>query len=181
MKLQKSTWFLLAIALVLSGVVYVNEIEERSEAAAEELFDFEEEEVQGLVIEQPEQTLEFERRDTNAWQMKQPQDVPASDASVSFLLNLLVQGESDRSFTIAPEERQEYGLDTPQAEIQVRLENEQHEIVLGNPSFDNRSVYAQIDPANQDEVTVFLVPIDFQYAVERELNEWQQPEEIQGE
>ncbi|MGF1478213.1 MAG: DUF4340 domain-containing protein [Cyanophyceae cyanobacterium] len=182
MKLQRSTWFLVAIALVLSATVYVNEIEERPsrEATADQLFDFEEAEIQGVVVKQPEQTLEFERNDDDAWQMKQPQDVLASDAAVSFLLNLLVEGESDRSFTIAPDQKQEYGLDTPQAEIQVELEDGQHELILGNPSFDNQSVYAQIDSANQDEeITVFLVPIDFQYAVERELTEWQQPEDTQ--
>lgn len=181
MRLQRTTWILVVIALALGGFVYIYEIQGKEQRetteARKQIFDFEEEDIQGLTIVQPEQTLRFERTDSDLpWQMKQPKDIPASDAAVSFLLNLLVEGESDRTFTIAPEQKSEYGLEKPFAEIEVELKDSRRELILGNPNFDNKFVYAQVDSSSQadEDLAVILVPIDFQYAVERELEEWQQ-------
>lgn len=178
--LQKSTWALLATALVLSGVVYVYEFESSREAVEtqqQQLFDFQEEDIQAITIQKQ---IRFERsgKEPFPWQM-QPQNVPANDAAVSFLLDLLVQGNSDRSFTISPNQKSEYGLEQPSARIQIELKNkEKHELILGNTNFDNQFIYAQVDPSSQnDQLTVNLVSINFQYAVDRELEEWKQPNE----
>ena len=178
--LQKSTWALLATALVLSGVVYVYDFEsdrEATETQRQQLFDFEEEDIQAVTLQKQ---IRFERsgKEPFPWQM-QPQNVPANDAAVSFLLDLLVQGNSDRSFTISPNQKSEYGLEQPSARIQVELKNkEKHELILGNTNFDNQFIYAQVDPSSQnDQLTVNLVSINFQYAVDRELEEWKQPDE----
>ena len=180
--LQKSTWALLATALVLSGVVYVYEFESSREAVEtqqQQLFDFQEEDIQAITIQKPT-PIRFERsgKEPFPWQM-QPQNVPANDAAVSFLLDLLVQGNSDRSFTISPNQKSEYGLEQPSARIQIELKNkEKHELILGNTNFDNQFIYAQVDPSSQnDQLTVNLVSINFQYAVDRELEEWKQPNE----
>ena len=182
MKLQKSTWALLATALILSGVVYVYEFESNREAVEtqqQQLFSFEEEDIQAITIQKQNQ-IRFERsgKEPFSWQM-QPQNVPANDAAVSFLLDLLVQGKSDRSFTISPNQKSEYGLNQPSARIQIELKNqEKHELILGNTNFDNQFIYAQVDPPKQaEQLTVNLVSINFQYAVDRELEEWKQPNE----
>ena len=177
--MQRTTWVLVAIALALGGGVYVYEFQQpQREATEAKIFEFEESAIQALTIIQPEQTLRFERTNSELqpWQMKQPEAVPASDAAVSFLLNLLVKGKSDRTFTISPAQKSEYGLANPLAEIEVTLKDQQHKLILGKPSFDNKFIYAQVDSADQNEedLTISLVPIEFQYAVERELSEWQQ-------
>ena len=178
MKLQKSTWALLATALVLSGVVYVYEFESNREAVETQqqpLFDFQEEDIQAITLQKQQIWFERSEKEPFPWQM-QPQNVPANDAAVSFLLDLLVQGKSDRSFTISPNQKQEYGLDQSLARIQIELKNkEKHELILGNTNFDNQFIYAQVDPSSQnDQLTVNLVSINFQYAVDRELEEWKQ-------
>ena len=187
MKLQRTTWILVALALVLGGSIYFYEIQvkpkqEAIQAKQKRIFDFEEKEIKRLTIEKEEQVLEFERTgdENNPWQMKQPEDVPASDASVSFLLDLLVEGKSDHSFTIPPNQSKEYGFDRPLATVKVQLENQEtHKLILGKTDFNGQFLYAQADPlsATEQELEIMLVPKNFQYAVEREFEEWKQTEE----
>jgi hypothetical protein len=187
MKLQRTTLFLLCTAIALGGVVYFAETQEakqREEAKITKLpiFGFKEDQVQALTIYQDEDTLEFERatgKDTG-WRLKTPKDVPASNAAVAFLLNLLVEGKSDRSFAIKPKQFPDYGLDKPLAVISIKLKNQQsHMLILGKPDFNRSSLYAQVDPSVNSPLPwkVFLVPIDFEYAVNRPLSEWQSKSE----
>ena len=178
MKLQRSTWILVVSALILGGVVYVSEVQWTPKPAAEKtkgkrMFDLAEEDIQGIIIQKDGETLEFVRIGNNSqpWQMKQPEDVPANNAAVSFLLNLLVNGKKERPFTISPEKKQEYGLQNPLAKVIIKLERETHELVLGLPTLSNQFIYAFIEP-RKDTNEVSLVPIDFKYAIEKEVDEW---------
>jgi hypothetical protein len=187
MKLQRTTLFLLCTAIVLGGVVYLAETQEAKQREVAKItklpiFGFKEDQIQALTIYQDEETLEFERatgKDTG-WRLKTPKDVPASNAAVAFLLNLLVEGKSDRSFLIKPKQLPDYGLDKPLAVISIKLKNQQsHQLILGKPDFNRSSLYAQVDPSVQlpNSWNVLLVPIDFEYAVNRPLSEWQSKSE----
>jgi len=188
MKLQKTTWVLLIVALFLGGFVYFYEIvgtpqREAAKEAEKQLFSFEEDEIQRVNIYIQEESRKFERvsEPEPGWRMTEPKDVPASDPSVAFLLNLLVEGKSDRIIpNVSPENLKEYGLDKPQAMVTVRLTNDEtHEILLGQPDFNNSFLYAQIDPFSDksQQSNIFLVPMDFEYAVNRPLSEWEQTKE----
>lgn len=187
MKLQRTTLILVATALLLGGVVYFAENQrtqnqEATKTTKQPIFAFKEDQIQSVTIYQGEQRLEFERvsGQTTNWRMKQPQDAPASDAAVAFLLDLLVEGKSDRSFAIQPNQLKEYGLDKPTATVKVQLKNNQvHWLDLGKPDFNRSSLYAQAKPSNQASqlLKVLLVPIDFEYAVKRPLSEWQSKSE----
>jgi hypothetical protein len=187
MKLQRNTWLLLVLASILGGWVYFYEIRgqakrTQSEAEQQQIFNFPEEAIAKITIERPNETLELVRTgDSNRpWQMKQPEDVPASDATVSFLVDLLVRGERDRSFTVPVSELEEYGLDNPQTKITVELNNHQtHQIVLGRANLNDKSLYARTDlsqKTNNQQTEVLLVPKNWQYAVERDLQEWKEQE-----
>lgn len=188
MKLQRTTLFLLCTAILLGGVVYLAETQEAKQREVAKItklpiFGFKEDQIQALTIYQDEETLEFERatgKDTG-WRLKTPKDVPASNAAVAFLLNLLVEGKSDRSFLIKPKQLPDYGLDKPLAVISIKLKNQQsHQLILGKPDFNRSSLYAQVDPSVQlpNSWNVLLVPIDFEYAVNRPLSEWQSKSEL---
>ena len=175
MKLQRTTWILLATALSLGSFVYLAEFtrSSRREAAqvqARKLFQLSEDQVVGLAIARPEQMLRFERTG------KEPDDLAASEPQVAFLLNLMVEGKRERAFKVERSRLAEYGLDRPSAEITVQVKGKEkfHTLVLGKPNFDEKFLYARVDPPAkpEKEVEVVLVPIDFQYAVERDLKDW---------
>lgn len=192
MKLQRTTWILVALASILGGFVYFYEIQgaskrEMAEVQKKALFDFQEDDIQHLRIERAGQTLVFERAedDTSPWRMKQPENELASEPSIEFLLNLLMEKERDRAFSVSPEQLKSYGLEPPLATIAIEQQGKEgvRKLVLGKPNFDEKLLYAQIDPPKElpEKVELVLVPIDFKYAVERKLEEWKQEKEEKTE
>jgi Domain of unknown function (DUF4340) len=151
----------------------------RKKLKQKRIFQLEEKAIQNLTIEKEGKIVAFARtkNQQQPWQMKQPEDVPASDAAVSFLVNLLVSSQSERSFTVTKDKLKDYGLDAPFATITFTTESQQkQQIILGKSDFNNQFLYAQIDPkmANNSEVQILLVPLEFKYAVNRDLEEWKQ-------
>ncbi|ACK72752.1 conserved hypothetical protein [Gloeothece citriformis PCC 7424] len=186
MKIQTTTWVLLTVAILLGGGVYLYETigkphQEEVQANENKIFTFREDEIKTLTIDTKGKTLKFEKtNDKNKpWQMKQPEDITASDAAVSFLLNLLVERQRDRSITVPIKQLKDYGLDPSVATITVQLANQKtHKLILGNPDLENLYLYAQIDPPSPTakETEIVLIPKEFQYAIERDLAEWKEPE-----
>lgn len=182
MKIKSTTWVLLIIAIFLGIGVYIYELQinpkqEEIETQKKQLFTFDEKDIRKLTIETKEITYVFEKtKDENKpWQMRQPQDKVANDAVVSFLTNLLVGSESERNFTVPKTQKEEYGLDQPLGTITVELENKkQYKIIIGNTDFQGELLYAQINPmdSSQEEIKVYLIPKNFQYAIDRQPEEW---------
>ena len=181
--MQKTTLVLVLIALGLGGYVYFYETrsssqEETVTASSKSLFNFEEEDVQRLIIDKGNgQTLEFIRLETTAsnWRMKQPEGSPAAESSIVFLLDLLVKTSSPKTFSVEKKQLEAYGLNNPLATINIELNNEmKHQVVLGNSTFDDEQIYAQINPEENDSTEIYILPINFRYAVERSLSEWKQ-------
>jgi len=181
--MQKTTLVLILIALGLGGYVYFFEIRfpSQQEAAIESqrnLFSFAEEDVQQLEIEKNSgETLEFVRLENtaNSWRMKQPESLPAEEGTIVFLLDLLAKESSSKTFTVEANQLETYGLNNPLAIINVELkDNTKHQLVLGNSTFNQEQIYAQINPEDGETQEVSILPIDFQYAVERSLSEWKQ-------
>jgi hypothetical protein len=186
MKLQRTTWILIIAALLMGGFVYFYEIQgapkrEAAKATKRPIFTFAEDQIQSLRIETEQETLEIEQVEEEpvSWELESPETAPASSAAVAYLTNLLAEGESDRTLTVAADDLEEYGLDNPLATVEVQLQDgETHRIILGSPGFDRTFLYAQIDPPEQtsEQVDVQLVPIEFENAVSRPLEEWKQVE-----
>ena len=184
MKLQRTTLILLILALGLGGFVYFYEIQgatQRQEAKEQkrQIFSFKEDQVESFTVETQKNTLSFERSNQSGskWRMKTPIDTTANDASVSYLLNLLVSGKSDRTFQVPVTQLEDYGLQQPQATIEIKLNNQTtHRLILGKPDFNRSFLYAQADPPAQPntQVDVLLVSTDFENAVNRSLSEWKQ-------
>ncbi len=188
MKLKRSTWLLIFFALILGGWVYFYEIrgtEKRSQIQTkqQQIFNFTEEEIKKITITKSENVLEFVRTGNSdrPWQMKQPKDVPASDATISFLLDLVAKGKKVRSFAIPVSNLSQYGLDQSATKITIELKDrESQEIILGNANFSDRLVYARVNSSTNErattakDTTVILIPKNWHYAVERDLSEWKQ-------
>jgi hypothetical protein len=187
MKLPRTTIILILLALGLGGFVYFHEIrgatlQEESNQKKQLIFSFAADDIQSLTVKTKNITLNLERSHQSEppkWLIKSPISTPANDAIVSYLLDLLIKGNIERTLSIPANQMGEFGLDQPQATISINLKNQQtHQLILGKPEFSDRFLYAQIDPTAKPNgnINVLLISKDFGNAVNREISEWQQPE-----
>jgi len=179
MKLNRTPLILLIVAVLLGGVVYLQQtILPPVKSEAQLLFGFQEADVRSLSLKTPEQNLSFAKNATpnpTIWQMISPNQAPANDASVAYLLNAIASAKSATPLTVPTVKQAEFGFDSPLATVELTLKNSKtHRLVLGKPDFNRTSLYAQIDPQPGTDLKVFLVPLDFENAVNRPLSEWQQ-------
>ncbi|MEH2326935.1 MAG: DUF4340 domain-containing protein [Nostoc sp.] len=187
MKFPRTTLILILLALGLGGFVYFHEIRgatvrEEAKEQKQQIFSFGEDDVQSLTVTTKKLTLNLERNPESSsnhkWLIKSPIALPANDAIVSYLMDLLVKGNSERTLSTPPKELGEFALDQPQATINITLKNRQsHQLLLGKSNFNGHFLYAQADPATKPDgnINVLLVSTDFANAVNRELSEWKQP------
>jgi Domain of unknown function (DUF4340) len=185
MKLPRTTLILILLALGLGSFVYFYEIRgatqrEEIKEQKQQIFSFGADDVQALTVTTKKLTLNLERSHQSGdskWLIKSPISEPANDAIVSYLMDLLVKGKSDRTLSTPAKELGQFGLDQPQATINITLKNKQiHQLLLGKNNFNERFLYAQADPTTKPDgnVNVLLVSTDFTNAVNRDLSEWKQ-------
>ncbi|MEH2116368.1 DUF4340 domain-containing protein [Nostoc sp.] len=187
MKLPRTTLILILLALGLGTFVYFYEIRgatqrEEIKEQKQKIFSFGKDDVQSLTVKTKKLTLNLERSPESSskpnWLIKSPISGPANDAIVSYLMDLLVKGNSDTTLSIPAKQLGEFALDQPQATINITLKNRQsHQLILGKSNFNGRFLYAQADSAVKPDgnINVLLVSTDFANAVNRELSEWKQP------
>jgi hypothetical protein len=104
--------------------------------------------------------------------------VYANEAYVSFLLEQLVSDRSQQTLTATPEQIKEYGLNPPVAIIEVILKNQKiYQMTLGKSEFSGNAIYAQVNPPlpETENQTVLVVSQNFEYAVDRTIEDWKQP------
>ena len=191
MKLQRTTLILILLALGSGGFVYFYEIKgatqrESVKEKKQHIFSFEASDIQSLMVKTQNLTINLERGNNSGrtkWLIQSPTVAPANDAVVSYLIDTLVKGKESRTLSISANQLGEFGLDQPQATIDVRLKNQKtHKLILGKPDFSRRFLYAIVDPAAQPHgnIDVLLVSTDFQNAVNRQLSEWKQIVDFNG-
>lgn len=186
MKLKSTTMILLSTAIVGGAGVFLwissqdtpEEITEQQEQVLK-LFQFNEDQVAALTVKTPKLTLVFERSKQSfphTWRMKKPQDKPADEAAIAFLLNLLATAKSPRTLSVEPTRQKEFGFEKSPGNVKVILKNEQiHTLVLGGQDPTESFIYAQVDPEvdSGKNLQVILVPTAFVGAIDRPLTEWQ--------
>jgi Domain of unknown function (DUF4340) len=191
MKLKPSTLFLVLTALALGGVMLIVQSQvpplgsqsAPDAADPQNLFSFQESQVQSLSLQTPQRSLKFQRAKDGKWQMLEPEQAPANDASLTFLLNLLSTGKSQRSFTALGGDRAQYSLQQPLATVEVTLDNkETHKLVIGGYDFNRSNLYALTDPPTdaKADLKVLLIPPTFESAVNRSLEDWKQASQPQA-
>ncbi|WP_299489215.1 DUF4340 domain-containing protein [Acaryochloris sp. IP29b_bin.137] len=186
MKFKSTTIFLLCAAIACGvGVYWWTTSQDRPEEMTEQqelvkkLFQFNEDQVATLIVETPKLALVFERSQQSfphTWRMKKPQDQPADEAAIAFLLNLLATTKSPRTLSVETSRQKEFGFDQSPGRIKVILENNQtHHLTLGGQDPTESYLYAQVDPRTDSSQTlqVVLVPTAFLNAINRPLAEWQ--------
>ncbi|WP_414624922.1 DUF4340 domain-containing protein [Calothrix sp. CCY 0018] len=183
MKIQRTTLGLVLIAILLGGFVYFYEFHLKAQQEAvkkkqQQLFSFKEEDVKNLKITTPRESIALERSPESGktkWLMKSPDNVPANDGTVAYLLSLLETENIERTLSAKPSQVSEFGLKQPQATIDITLNNQtDRKLILGKPTFDNRFLYAQNQfPTKPDgNFEVITVSKKFEDAINRSLSEW---------
>ncbi|MDF5706563.1 MAG: DUF4340 domain-containing protein [Nostoc sp. S4] len=186
MKFPRTTLILILLALGLGSFVYFHEIKaatqrEEIKEQKQQIFSFAEDDVQALTVKTKKLTLNLERNNQSSnskWLIKSPISEPANDAIVSYLMDLLVKGKSERTLATPANQLGEFALEQPQATINIILKNKQnHQLILGKKNFNGSLLYAQADPVSKPDgnINVLLVSTDFENAVNRELSEWKEP------
>jgi hypothetical protein len=186
MKFPRTTLTLILLALGLGTFVYFHEIKgstQREEVKKNQhkIFTFTADDVQSLTIKTKDITLNLERStkpEPPKWVIKSPISEPAKNAIVSYLMDLLVKGKSEKNLAIPDNQLSEFGLDKPQATIEIKLKNQQiHKLIFGKPNFNNSFLYAKVESAvkkNDNLNILLLVSQDFTNAVNRDLSEWKE-------
>lgn len=188
MKLQRSTVVLVAIALLLGGVVLLTQAERsgsnrsataQNDSETSPVFEFEEADVVGLQIETDGQAVTFERDDAGFWQMTRPEEHPAEEAAIAFLLSRLTTDGLVQTTTVDAANPSEFGLDVPFATVDLTLaDGSTHFLVLGDADFSGQNYYALIDPEEfplleeAGEVNAAIVTENILNGVDRPLEEW---------
>jgi hypothetical protein len=192
MKLKRTPLILLAIAALLGAGVYFHEIQsapqrQESQEKAKRIYPFEEKDIKAFTLRTPQQTLAAVAKPTtgnsgtssatpSTWQLTEPQQGSANDASVAYLLNLIATAQTPETLKIPANRQAEFGLDKPLATIDVTLaDNKSHRLILGKPDINRTYLYAQVDPPTPagTELSIVLLPLEFENAVKRPLSEWQ--------
>ena len=186
MKLPRTTLVLVILALALGVFVYFKEIrggsqEEAINSSKQKIFAFAEDDIKFLTIKANNQTITLERNsnadETNKWLLKSPVQGPASNPYVSYLTNLLVKGQTEKTFSTPQKQLADFGLDNPKAVIEIKLKNQQsHQLTLGKRDFKDTFLYARGDTVTKPDgnVDILLISKDFENAVNRPLSEWQE-------
>jgi hypothetical protein len=185
MKLQRTTLILILLAFGLGASVYFFETQsvkqsQEAQQKKQQLFSFTKEDIQSFSIKKGNTNIELERNTSSElpkWLLKSPISSPASDASVSYLTDLLIQDKINRSIPLADSQLNEFGLEPPLAIIEIKLKNQKtYQLKLGALDFSGNFLYAQSIPSQQPDakINILLVSKDFTNAVNREISEWQE-------
>ncbi|RZM79406.1 DUF4340 domain-containing protein [Leptolyngbya iicbica] len=190
MKLQRSTVILVAAALLLGGVVLVTQSRQSgsnqtattalTDSTATPVYDFAEADVVFLQIETADQTVVFEKDDDGFWQMIEPEEQPAEEAAIAFLLSRLVTDGLVNTTTVEAATPADFGLDNPFATVDLTLaDGTTHQLIVGDADFSGQNYYALIDPetfplpSEASDIEVAIVGENIFNGVDRPLEEWQ--------
>ena len=192
MKFQRSTVILVGVALVLGAGVLIVESQRGSNSETAEvtednqpIFGFAETDVATLTVEREGETLVLEGDGEGNWQMTQHATSVAEPGAVAFLLSRLNTDAPLQTVTMAADQIADFGLDNPQGQVTVVLQNgTEHTLLLGGPDFSGNANYAIIDPtedwpptAPTGDYEVLVVTRDVANGINRPLDEWKMPVE----
>ena len=186
MKFNRTTITFLILSLGLTAIVYVTEIQpdgfsldstsEQQDQVAK-IFPFQVDEIRQITITVNQQIISFQKQDQDQspWQMTKPENAIASEGAMTFLLNLFPQAENKLAIPVDEQKKKEYGLAEANKNIEIILNNgNKYQMILGSSNFDDTQIYAQVifPPEINEESAIFLVSKSFQYAIERDFEEW---------
>jgi len=163
---------LLTFMLVLLGsyVLYFEIGKDRNETpAVERIFDFDPEDVRGIVVKRQEVLLSF-KKTSDQWAMVRPVESKANKKRVEGLLSVFNYGIV-RKIDERPSDYGQYGLDRPEIEFSVKVgdDNAPMTLFIGSDNPTKISCYARI----KDDPVVLLIGGAYKTELMRDLKFFQ--------
>jgi hypothetical protein len=172
---MKTRNLLILAAIVIAVLAYILLVERHkptSEEARKEadkvLRNFDRDDVEGLVINRDGATVRLEKIGEE-WRLREPLDFPADSSLVSSTLGSVANLTADRRLAADEVDLAEYGLDTPEAELTLRMtDGGERSIVVGDelPLGSKRAL--RVDDGSE----IVIASGWFVSDLEREVDEW---------
>lgn len=152
MLIKKTTLIILGLAIVLGGAVYYFDWKRGNEAKTEapkRAYAIQAADVVSLTLSHParpgDPTIRFAKRG-GAWQIVEPVETGADQSVVDGIVDQISGAEVSQTEPGTPDRLKAYGLDPPQASLELQLANgAKHTLLVGSKTFTGDSVYAVVD------------------------------------
>ena len=176
--IKKSTLIVLLAAVILGATAYYFDWKRgQKEAAnspadtAQPAFTLQAEDISSLSISYPadpkSQPIHFEKQ-SGAWQITQPLQTGADDASLLGILQQLASVRVAQTEPGTPDRLKVFGLETPDVALDFQMKNgAKHSLRLGKKDFTGVSVYAIVDSAKD----VALLPESLLVSADKPLQD----------
>lgn len=150
--IKKPALILLAIAIILGGAVYYFDWKRGSSEKTDTFkraFSFQASDITSMILSHPSQpsqpAIHFVKRG-DSWQIVDPVETNADQSTVDGIADQVAGAEITATEPGTPDRLKAYGLDPPQASLELDLANgTKHTLLLGSKTFDNASVYGIVD------------------------------------
>jgi Domain of unknown function (DUF4340) len=176
--IKKSTLLVLLAAVILGAAAYYFDWKRGQKEAANSpadstkpAFSLPADDISSLTISYPadpkSQPIHFEKQN-GAWQITQPLQTGADDASLQGILQQLASARVAQTEPGTPDRLKVFGLETPDVALDFQMKNgAKHSLRLGKKDFTGVSVYALIDSAKD----VALLPESLLVSADKPLQD----------
>ncbi|HXX18465.1 MAG TPA: DUF4340 domain-containing protein [Candidatus Acidoferrum sp.] len=152
MLIKKTTLIILGLAVVLGVVVYYFDWKRGNEAKSEpakRAYSIQASDVVSFVLSHParpgDPAIHCAKRD-GAWQIVEPVETGADQSVVDGIVDQVAGAEVSQTEPGTPDRLKAYGLDPPQASLELQLANgSKHTLLVGSKTFTGDSIYAVVD------------------------------------
>jgi len=152
MLIKKPTLIVLGLALVLGVAVYYFDWKRGNETKTEpakRAYSIQASDVDLFTLSHParpsDPTIHFAKRG-GIWQIVSPVETGADQSVVDGIVDQVAGAEVSQTEPGAPDRLKAYGLDPPQASLELQLANgSKHTLLVGNKTFAGDAIYAVVD------------------------------------
>ena len=168
----KTTGILVIILILLGAYYYFFEVvqhekKEKQKESAQQLFDFETDSVETLVVKNQYGKFEF-KKIQNEWRLTDPVTTDAEENLVTSALNSLKGAKKESEFSVKAQQKRDYGLQDRSIRVQLTLNNGMKDsLSIG----DDTPVGSSVFVSNLDTI-VYTIPKTVKTSLEKKLYEW---------
>ncbi len=169
---MRNTIILAVIAIALAAYVYFVEIKggqqrQKEKEIAGKLFNVKKDSIDHIIIQKPNQTFEFVKKD-NTWQIVQPIQTLADDSPINSVLYSLSSTKKIRTFKTSPKDLPTYGL----ADQSIKVTFSGHGVAEQWLKIGDRTPVGGNVFVTKDDSNVVIVSSSIKNTMDKSLFQW---------